>query len=526
MMTGIVWAAVSSADQVENVSLENQIKMAQDHAAVHGVAITAVLIVPGKSRHVVLFNRAAETITGYRLDTNDMALLATKPLTDVLRTKPEVYPYAELLTMLEAAKPNSVVFFFLNRSRLGRTAALSMAIIGLCRENRVKAYDLESPPASLEITSSRDDAYLGAFKSTEAENQIWTIQDNHRKGMIRRVEKYGKMPGKVNWGYVPQFDGRTLTGYTINEDAATTICMFVDLYLDRGFGALNIADQLNRLGRAAPNGGLWSHSQITFMLRRIWRYAGYAELNVNSATGRPYVRARGNWPAIISEERAAAVVAEQKARSGARRSVHTVYRFTRMVHCAVCHSRFHSLTKYRDWTKADGSPGHYEHVAYKCPAEHTSIGEKKIMKALEAYIRRLDDADFRAEILAEPDIDPTIALNEQITALQSQLDSLKKSIAKADHDHYIAGTLDADRHQAIVAAIKQRVTTTTAEMTTLHDQLLDVQATADRADAIDDLRINGMDWLTHDDVRTANVWLRKHLRVWVEARQVVQIELL
>lgn len=67
MMTGIVWAAVSSADQVENVSLENQIRMAQDHAQRYGVAITTVLIVPGKSRHVVLFNRAAETITGYRL---------------------------------------------------------------------------------------------------------------------------------------------------------------------------------------------------------------------------------------------------------------------------------------------------------------------------------------------------------------------------------------------------------------------------------------------------------------------------
>lgn len=526
MKTGIAWAAVSSAEQIENVSLENQIRMATEHAQRHDVRITDVLVVPGKSRHIVLFDRAADTITGYRLDANDLAQLATTPLTTITKSKPTVYPYAELLNLLEAAKPNDVVFFFLNRSRLGRTAALSQTVIGLCRESRVKAYDLESPPNTLEITSSRDDAYVGAFKSVEAENQIWAIQENHKRGMIRRVEKYGKMPGKINWGYVAHYDGKRLTGYTIDEDAAVTIRLIVELYLDRGFGAANIADHLNRLGKPAPAGGLWGHSQITFLLRRIWRYAGYAELNVNSATGRPYVRAKGQWPAIISEEAARRVVEERKARNDSRRSVHTVYRFTRMVHCAVCGSRFHALTKYKDWIKADGSPGHYEHVAYRCPADHTSIGEKKIMRALEAYIRQLDDRAFREQILGTPAADPSIAINAQITALQTQLDALKRSIAKADHDHYIASTLDAERHQAIVGAIKARMTTIATAMTELQDQLLSAQSSAQRADRIEDLRVNGVRWLHHDDVRTANAWLRQRLSVYVEKRKVAEVTIL
>lgn len=244
MKDGIAWAAVSSADQVENVSLENQIKMAVDHAQRHNVRLTTVLVIPGKSRHIVLYDRAARTVIGYRLNADDLARLATTPLTEILEAKEKVYPYAELLDILESAKPNSSVFFFLNRSRLGRTAALSMAVIGLCRESRVKAYDLESPPATLDITSSRDDAYVGAIKSTEAENQIWTIQENHQKGMIRRIEKYGKMPGKTNWGYIPQYEAGKLTGYIVDEEAAATVRLIVSLYLDRGFGALNIADHL------------------------------------------------------------------------------------------------------------------------------------------------------------------------------------------------------------------------------------------------------------------------------------------
>ena len=37
--------------------------------------------------------------------------------------------------------------------------------------------------------------------------------------------------------------------------------------------------------------------------------------------GRPYVRAEGQWPAIISEETARRVIAERDARMAARRSV-------------------------------------------------------------------------------------------------------------------------------------------------------------------------------------------------------------
>lgn len=527
MKTGWIWAAVSSAEQVENVSLENQIRMGLEHAAKHGVLIRGALVVPGKSRHIVLFDRAATQVSGYLLDSGDIESMSTTPLVDIMKRKQEVYPYAELLSILEQSRPDSAVFFFLNRSRLGRTAALSMAIIGLCREYRVKAYDLESPPASLEITNSRDDAYVGAFKSTEAENQIWAIQENHRKGMIRRVEKYGRMPGKVNFGYNAVYENGKLTGYSIDEQAAETIRMIVSLYLDGGYGALHIADKLNMAGRPAPAGGEWGHSQITFVLRRMWRYAGFAELNKNTKTGRPYIRVKGNWPAIITEEDVRRIEAEREARKGARKSVHTVYRFTRMVYCGICGARFHAAVKWYRKKLKDGTMKRYERVAYRCPGDHTSIAEPKLIAALADYIAQRLNTHPSAQDMVPPD-EPDIAtiITADIAALNAQVANLQAAITNADLDYYVRHTLDDIRHGAVVSAIKKQIVDAQSEITTLTDTLHQMAHEGDRQKRMDDARVNGLDRLHDADVRSANAWLRERFRFYVENSQVVRVRIL
>ena len=55
------------------------------------------------------------------------------------------------------------------------------------------------------------------FSVLEIYINIIKLQDDHRTGMIRRVEK-GRMPGKVNWGYLPVYEAGKLSGYTIDDD--------------------------------------------------------------------------------------------------------------------------------------------------------------------------------------------------------------------------------------------------------------------------------------------------------------------
>ena len=220
-----IWAAVSSLPQAKKISLEDQLRVGREHVARHGAYVVAELVVPGESRDIVLYEDACRRINAYAtLD----GLISTKAI-DVL--------------------------VFLDRSRLGRTAALSMAVAELCNRAGILLYETESPLPSLDFrTADHSDMLIGAIKSVDAQQEIRKIQDRHRKGMADRVAK-GKMPGKVNYGWSAVHEAGRLTGYAIDEDAAATVRLIVSLYLDNGFGALNIADHLNRIGRPAPAGG-------------------------------------------------------------------------------------------------------------------------------------------------------------------------------------------------------------------------------------------------------------------------------
>lgn len=494
-----IWAAVSSLPQAKKVSLEDQLAQGRAHAERHNATVVAELVVPGESRDIVLLEEACERIAAYK---------ALKGLID---------------------NRSIDVLIFLDRSRLGRTAALSMAIAELCNRAHILLYETMAPLPSLDFRpADHSDLLIGAIKSVDAQQEVRKIVDRHRKGMADRVNK-GRMPGKVNWGYLPTYEAGKLSGYTIDEDAATTIRLIVSLYLDNGFGALNIADHLNRQGLPAPAGGMWGHTQITFLLRRIWRYAGFAELNVHSKTGRPYVRAAGQWPAIISEETARRVIAEREARNSTRRSVHTVYRFTRMVVCGVCGSRLHASTKYRAWTRADGTPGRYAGVYYRCPGDHVLIVENKIMAFMRTFMEDFTNRPAaRAAWLNQPTVDQSAEIVASIDRLNAHIDRLTAGINKADIDYYGRGALDEDspRHQAIVSALKKQVVAAQAEITTLQDRLHQEERNSQREQRIDDIATHTMAYLTMEDVRTANAWLRVRFAVTVESKRVTGIELL
>lgn len=494
-----IWAAVSSLPQAKKVSLDDQLATGRSHAAQHGASVVAELVVPGESRDIVLFEEACRRIKAYE---QLQGLISNRSI-DVL--------------------------IYLDRSRLGRTAALSMAVAELCNRAGILLYEMESPPPTMDfVQADHSHMLIGAIKSVDAQQEIRKIQDRHRKGMAGRVEK-GRMPGKVNFGYLPTYEAGRLTGYAIDEDAASTIRLIVLLYLDNGYGATNIADHLNRLGRVAPAGGQWGHSQVTFLLRRIWRYAGFAELNVYTKTNRPYIRAKGTWPSIISEDTARRVVAEREARNSTRRSVHTVYRFTRMVYCGVCGSRLHASTKYRDWIKADGTAGHYEHVSYRCPAEHVMVGEKKIAKALHGLLQTIIEKPETAEAwINRPTIDQSAAIMADIDRLNATIDKLNAGITKADIDYYSHGALgeDSARYQAIVSALKKQVTAAQVEITTLQDRLHEEERNSLREQRLDDITEHTLRYLEMEDVRTANAWLRDRFQVAVESRRVTDIQIL
>lgn len=484
-----IWAAVSSLPQAKKVSLEDQLTVGRDHAQQHGAAVVAELIVPGESRDIVLFEEACRRIDAY----------------------------AQLKALIDAKSIDVLVY--LDRSRLGRTAALSMAVAELCNRANILLYETQAPPPSLEFRpADHSDLLIGAIKSVDAQQEIRRLQDRHRKGMAGRVEK-GKMPSNINFGYAPIHEGGKLIGYSIVEDAASTVRLIVQMYLDDGQGMETIADILNREGRLTPHGARWVKQTVKVILNNAWRYAGFAELNVRSKTGRPYLRVPGMWPPIITEETARRIFAEREARKSARGSVNTVYRFTRMCRCGVCDSRMRSQKRRNEWQRLDGTKGRYEDVFYRCPNGHVLIGEKKILIAVEGFIRTIIEVPEAAAAWTDrPTPDQSATIIASIERLNAHIDKLNAGIGQADIDYYSHGALDEDapRHQAIVSALKKQQVTAQAEITKLQDKLHEEERSNQRSARIDDMRANGLSYLSSEDVRSANAWLRDMFRLVID----------
>jgi hypothetical protein len=198
------------------------------------------------------------------------------------------------------------------------------------------------------------------------------------------------------------------------------------------------------------------------------------------------------------------------------------------VRCNICDSRCHAQTKSKDWIRADGSPGHYEQVVYRCPAEHGMVGEKKIIKHLSAYLTQLEEEAFRLNILRNEPVSIAAELTRQIDALNKRLDKLSAGVTQADMDYYGHGALDEDapRHQAIVNGIKKQMTLTQAEITQLQDRLHENELHAQRSQRVEDLRLDGLAYLDSEDTRSANAWLRVRMEVIIEGRKVIGVAVL
>lgn len=116
-----LWGAVSSLPQAKEISIPDQIRRGHEQAKKHGAKVITELIVPGKSRNIVLFKDACEQIEAY----------------------------AKLRALIEAKGIDALVY--LDPSRLGRTAALVMTVAELCTRAGILLYELDNPPASMEF---------------------------------------------------------------------------------------------------------------------------------------------------------------------------------------------------------------------------------------------------------------------------------------------------------------------------------------------------------------------------------------
>lgn len=485
----VSWAAVSSLPQAKKISLDDQLAANRQHTERHGGVVVAELVVPGESRNIVLFEEACRRIEAY----------------------------ARLAEMIQARSFDVLVY--LDRSRLGRKASLSMAIVELCAEAGILCYETENPPATLQAAApTHDDMLIGAIKSVGAQREIAKIQERHQMGMLDRVRR-GGLPAAPPFGYVQVFD--PLTGerkISIDESAAAVVRQIFDWYLS-GAGSPSIAERLNEANILTPTGKRWQAVNVRSVIYRVWRYAGFGEINRRSAN-RPYLRAPGGWPAIVTEETAQAVERERNARISNRHIPDTTYLLSGVVWCRVCNRamRIHSTTRNR--------PSRHRQTQFQCPNEHPRpfMSYLRTMTALRAaieYVSGLASIDG----LLHDDEEATGQITAQIAKHEAAIGRLQAGLHRAD-DAYTNGAMDIERYRRQVERITGQMESERSAIVRLNALTVSALARAQRRQRLENLRGVGVAMLESEDVTAANAWLRAHVRVWAQDNQAVEVEFL
>lgn len=487
----VSWVAVSSLPQTKKISLEDQSKTNQRHIEKWDGVLVRELSVPGESRSIVTWEDACTRIDAY----------------------------AQLRDLI--ARREFDVLIYLDRSRLGRKASLSMTIVELCNEAGIITYATESPPASLEPPERNfHNKVVGALESVLAQEEVTKIQHRHEMGMAARVRK-GEFPSKIPYGWDVRYevDGERPTQIIeISEAAKAVIVEIYDLYLNGGASVRTIRENLRQSGTPPPRGDAWTDSAISVILNLAWRYAGYVELNMRSKK-RPYIRAKSRWPALIDEATAKAVVAERKRRQGVKRSVDRgVHRFSHVVWCRRCERRM--IAHYSIRTSRKDATNKRRIENFRCTVAGVPSHPKYqitgwyLDEAVRRAIEWIQVESNRARLLdAQTDLSPHIL--HQIERAKQRLAKHEDAVQRAD-DAYVMGAMTAERYQRQVGILEQQRAKLVEGVARLEEELEAEQIDARRGERLLAVAREGVHWLESDDIPAANAWFRRHIRIWID----------
>lgn len=479
----VSWAAVSSLPQAKKISVDDQLKTNLEHIEKWEGVLHKELPIRGKSRSITTWEKACATI-------------------------PE---YAALRDMIE--KREFDVLIYLDRSRLGRKANLIDTIVELCHEAGITTYATDSPPDSLD-TKERTfhNKIVGAIESVMAQEEVIKMSRRHEMGMAARV-KAGHFPARLPFGWRAEYttvNDKPVQTVCLDEAAAETIMHIVHLYVDKGCSFRTIAKTLQDEGVPSPRGMRWKQITIDRILRLAWRYAGYVELNQRSKK-RPYIKAKSQWPAIITEDRAKQIFAERARRANARRSVESPHLFSQIVWCKRCQRRMQARYQLRpqDTTEnyrcvTDGEPSHPKN----------QIAAYYIKASVEQAILFAQEEGNRERIL-ENFVDHRPQIEATIAKLLQRLAKNDEALQRAD-DMYVLGKMDYERYSRQLENLAREREKITAEIASHQAQLDEQKHEEGRAERLLALATDGLRMLNHDDITEANRWLRQCIKIWID----------
>lgn len=478
-----VYAAVSSGPQAaqDKVSIDVQLTQGRAVAERAGAVLVAELVVPGQSRSIDLWE-------------------------DAIHPERGIPAFRELRDLLDARAID--VLIFLNWSRLARTESLGAAIRAKCKRAGVQMYDISNPPRQFGVAEyNQGRSIIDAVLTINAEAEVTELKRRHETGMKGRTLA-GRTPGGLPvWGYIKRWEvkkndddrtvGKPVEVIELDPVAAPWVRQIFQWYVD-GASGITIAQRLNDAGVRRTRGGMWNNGKVYRLLDRVWRYAGYSE--INRLGEREYVIARGNWEPIISEALAREVVAQRAQREIDKGWTEAPYVLSGVVVCGHCGRRMHVQANRRPLT------GQHQ-MELICPSNHRNRlrSYRRALAAVRQWIQNMPD-EFNVE-----DVDNTTPIVVEIGRLSQSGQNLVAARQRAS-DAYIMGLIDLPEFQRKCQELDGRILDIQKQIAGLTAQLDENMEQGTRTDKLQEIKQNGLYWLEQAGPE-ANNWMRRHIQV-------------
>lgn len=492
-----IWYAVSSKEQAIRYSLDSQ--LADCRAFVDAIPTRYA----GDTARIVAEISLADT-------------RSIIEFSEAVATYPQSYGLLE--SLIKGRKID--VLLCTRRDRLGREDSLIITIEALCRRHKVKLIALRSAlPSTLNMTDDEGSGYVVAVEAVSARIEVRRLQDRRESGMIGRVTDLLRFPGRRPWGYsyLYKADG-SIDSIALDPAIAGTVrYILIDLYLEQGLGTPQIRAALNNGRRLSPSGKPWTQGSVRAILMRADRYAGWIEYNQKSLEGKQYVRVKGNYAPVITDDELRAIKQEIE-----RRTYQPVRRHTALsgiCYCGSCNRPMTHNVSYREGKTQTVMRQDMRCVHRDCPGR-AMIRNEAIFDALReaaAVIAGMDDDGLTSLLARSPvDIGP---IQHRLTGLLAEQTKLAAERERTIHAFIRLQAITEVEFVAELERIDGRQQALEIEIADTNDALATASANSQALAKLRDVREIGAAALTSSaDQATLNQWLRQRFIVIVHKK--------
>ena len=226
-MKAIGYTRVSSQEQINGTSLDNQKAQIEAYATMRGIELVEVLI--------------------------DAGVSGGKPLADRPAGR-------ELVAALNCGQADSIIICKLDRGF--RSASDCLINVEAWEKKGISLHILNLGGTTID-TSAPTGKFFITVMAGAAELERNLIKERCDEGRkVRKAE--GKRIGEIPYGWKLADDGKALVEAPEEQEALE----LVHVMKAKGHTLREIAAELNRRGFKAKKGGLWTHGQVQSVLQR------------------------------------------------------------------------------------------------------------------------------------------------------------------------------------------------------------------------------------------------------------------